>query len=357
MVSMQTQSRTPRRKTRFRKLSEKLSIVDSKNTSFSNEEKTVTDERHDIVSQRTRPEGDLILFNCQNGKCITPNEKSCQIDNDLLTGHMLPLIATSDNCIAQFEGRKRKVELQFQLKFKRLPKGELFLGCELRNPLNTGVCQRALLKAVLGGVQRKNPDLLYSFDGSDTHYSHSSRRLSNSSNNNAPRRPSMAMPFESSINTLVVTKEGCVLPILGEPLEVQSVCKGKVVFNTDDTYTFAIWTANVDLDQWKCSAAPIHSFTLNVLTGDQPFTLNLFSMNPVDCNVEKYVELEFSHKQFTVNSAREAFEYSNIRNVTNDSLLDLADESFDSGDIREDFDERIKAYDIGQGCMCWSAWD
>jgi len=269
---------------------------------------------------------------------------------------MLPLVATSDNCVGHFEGRKRKAELQFQLKFKKLPEGELFLGCELRNPLNTGVCQRALMKAIIGVIQRKNPDLLCSFDGSDTHC-HGSRGLRSSSNNNAPGRPYMAMPFESSINTLVVTKEGGVLPILGEPLEVHSVCKGEVMFNTADTYTFSIWTANVDLDQWKCVAAPVHPFTLNALTGDQPFTLNLFSMNPVDCNVEKYVELEFSHKQFTVNSAREAFEYNNIGNARNDSLLDLADEGFDSDDIREDVEERREAYyGIRQACMCWS-WD
>jgi len=341
---------SPKKKKRLRMLSQKLVTFHEKKLvgSIIGKGKAVPDdERVDTGCQKV--DDDLRLINCHNGESIIPS-KSCLIENDFITGHMHPLVSTN---ITHFEGRKRKVELQFQFQFKRVPDSQLFLGCELQNPLNVGICQRALLKTVIGGIQRRNEDFQYSLgSSSDSHCGPTRKNIIHDASLN--RNPNMAMPFESSINSLVVTKEGEIAPTLGEALNSNNVSKGEINFNAFDTYTFAIWSAHIDLIHWKCTnLTPIQPFPLSMVIGDQPFTLSLYSVNPVDGKVEKYVEVEFSHGH-----KHKTMEY-NVSHASNDSLIDISSESDndDDDDIREsNKDDYGEAY-MRQGCMCWSACD
>jgi hypothetical protein len=352
-------SRTPPpKKKRLRKFSEKILTFQGKKISISatgeGRATVLDDERGDTGSCREVVVDDLLLVNCHNGESIIPS-KPCRIENDLLSGHMLPLLPTRDgDCVEHFQGKKRKVELQFQFKFKRVPDGQLFLGCELRSPLNVGYMHRALLKAVIGTFQRKN-DLQFNLGiNRRNHCERSgSQFIRNESRN---RNPNMAMPLESSINSLVITKEGETPPTLGEVLDGHTICKGEVNFNTHDTYTFAIWSAHFDLIHWKCiNLAPIQPFALNMVIGDQPFTLNLYSVSPMDGKVDKYLDVEFSHGQFTTASTHK--HKTMAHNASQDSLLNISSESDDDDDIREDTKNEVRETYLEQGCEWWSACD
>lgn len=302
----------------------------------------------------------LFLFDSETGERIHPNEMLHRIDNDVLSGYMLALMSTHDHCVKHFNGRKRKVELQFQVKFKTAPKHPLFIGCELKGSAKFSVWQRALLKAIASSIEKRNEDFRYNLgsveesrcdEREDVPDVHDSSYI-------CTRGPYMAMPFESSINALVITRTGDMPPTLGEAIENQTPRVTECVeFNTTDTYTFALWSANFDLAQWKCtSRSTIQPFSLNSLIGGHPFSMCLYSMDSMNHKIKKYFELEISHKLSKAGPARKAWLANNIfQTHTDTSLLDVDQDSEIYLDGMEYYPEdRNDSYH--SSCMCWDDW-
>ena len=95
---------------------------------------------------------DLYLINNKTNERILPNNgEPISIDNDTFTGKMIVMIRTSDadhkkespitggsatnDAVSNyFRHKKRRFEIQLQLKFKKVPESQLFLSCEYENP-------------------------------------------------------------------------------------------------------------------------------------------------------------------------------------------------------------------------------
>lgn len=310
---------------------------------------------------------DLFLFDSETCERIYPNECLHRIDNGDISGYMLAMISTNDYNVPHFTGRKRKIELQFQIQFKKVPKHPLYIGCELKGSTRISAWQKTLLKTMAASIERRNKHFLYNLETSEElRYEDNYDVDDDGSCDFQPSRgPYMALPFESSVNALVVTKKGDIPPILGEALkqdEHESSKNGTVEINTSDTYSFALWTANFDLPQWRCtSRSTIQPFSLNTLIGGQPFSLSLYSMNPSNHKIKRYFELEISHRLSQVGPARKAWlmQKNVLHSSTTDSLLDMVSENeLISGpkvyypEDRNDMDSSCQ-----RSCVCWSDWE
>jgi len=334
---------------------------------------------------------DLYLMNSQTCQRIHPNEQLHCINNDLLSGHMIAMFPTNDHHLDHFVGKKRKCELQFQVKFKTIPKEQLYIGCELKKPLKAGIFGRKFIKAILNGVQRKNPSFRYSLSGSGSSSGSSSSTdgtcaSEDSSYSETNDTSHMSMPFESSLSALVVTKQGDIPPTLGLGMARSYVSIGDIDFNTSDTYTFSIWSAYGDLLKWQCSivAPVVQSIPLKSIIGNQTFTLNFYSMkdpkatmNSRNCrrngtsfvkdhakasrncrrNVTSYMEFEFGHKESDIGPARKEWLHGQEGCTNNNSLFDDdEDTSMREDAAAEDWYSGWGYNDETHGCMpvCWT---
>jgi hypothetical protein len=308
----------------------------------------------------------VFLFDSDTCERIYPNEFLHRIDNDVLSGYMLAMISTDDNNVPHFHGRKRKVEFQFQFKFKEVPEHPLFIGSELKgSSTRISILQKALLKTIASSIEKRNQNFIYNLGtGEDNTYKDGDKvQDDGSAPDQTPRRGAyMAMPFESSVNALVVTSKGEMPPALGEAIENMNIQENKKIeFNTSDTYTFAIWSANFDLINWKCtSRSTIQPFGLNTLIGGQPFSLSVYSMNPFTKRIKRYFELEISHKLSQVGPARRVWlsNAKTLRFSSTDSLLDNLDDvivpSASEGTLEERND--LDSTACQRSCMCWAEW-
>ena len=111
---------------------------------------------------------------------IFPNSIEYDVDNDLFYGKMLLMFRTPDvdepssslypssssnndindnhhqSVVKYFRGKQRRFEFQWQLRLKKLPEGELFLGAEVEEPIQMGMIQRAVAGAALKFVKKLN---------------------------------------------------------------------------------------------------------------------------------------------------------------------------------------------------------
>ncbi len=96
---------------------------------------------------------------------IVPNCTTYDIDTDLFSGKMLLMFRTpevdeptetNDPIVNYFRGKQRRFEFQWQLRLKKLPSGDLFLGVEVDEPIQMGMIQRALANTALKFTKKMN---------------------------------------------------------------------------------------------------------------------------------------------------------------------------------------------------------
>jgi hypothetical protein len=96
---------------------------------------------------------------------IIPNCTTYDIDTDLFSGKMLLMFRTpdvdepsktDDPIVNYFRGKQRRFEFQWQLRLKKLPPGDLFLGVEVDEPIQMGMIQRALANTALKFTKKMN---------------------------------------------------------------------------------------------------------------------------------------------------------------------------------------------------------
>ena len=339
------------RRPRLRKLSEKLTFQKSTESlvDLAKYKEKRNESSESPLCRKTGisfPEDcDQIFFiNEDSGDRIHVNSEIQRIDNEFLSGYFLPCVLSNDPTrrVNHFTGKKRNVELQFQIKLKKIPKGQLYLSADLERRLKINVCQRALMKAILGNIEKRNKDFKFSLGQSEK------KESSTKDMESKERNAFMRMPFESSMNSFIVTKKGQQPPSLGKELPAHYVKPEDIKYNTSDTYTFAIWSAHFDLINWKCTNLhPFQPFALSYIIGDQPISL---SIQERQSNQEKnkYISFEISHSK-TSSRKRGAWLSRNNTDIT------MANSSFyDIDDIRENPEEGF--FGDSYGCVCWSPW-
>lgn len=104
----------------------------------------------------------MVGSGCQR---IVPNCTTYDIDTDLFSGKMLLMFRTpdvdeptktNDPMVNYFRGKQRRFEFQWQLRLKKLPPGDLFLGVEVDEPIQMGMIQRALANTALKFTKKMN---------------------------------------------------------------------------------------------------------------------------------------------------------------------------------------------------------
>lgn len=233
----------------------------------------------------------LIGKDRQQGKHtrLSPNGIPVKIDTELFSGEMLLMFRTSqvddddqhpsnkniDPTINYFKGKQRRFEWQWQIKLKKIPTGDVYVGCELDEPPQMGMIQRALVNAALKFVKKMNPGFGYYFSSENT----------SSVDGKTPSY--LSFPVGSSMDRFVASKPGEEVPTLGKEIYEDSDMlkrrkrgeKGAVVWNTEDTYTMALWSAYIDWLDWQVLNFPgIRPFSVTSVAGVQPIKVNLYTI-------------------------------------------------------------------------------
>ncbi len=296
---------------------------------------------------------DLYVIDCKTCERLYPNERLHHIDNELCSGYMYAMVPTSANK-THFAGKKRKIELQFQIKFKQVPDEQIHVGMELNGALKMGIWQRTVFKGILTVIERRNPLFHYNISGCEFKVG-----------DEFTRKPFLSMPFETSLNALVITKEGDMPPAIGESLdkERRRLSIGDIEFNTSDTYTFAMWSGYVNLLEWRCNnIAPVQPSPLESIIGDNAFVLNFYTRGESSYakkhsfSQEPFMGFEFSHAEKSrLGSSKKGWLQSNA----SPRDIEFSSHHFDEDQGRDDVEtcesSSSSSYysDFSSSCLCW----
>ena len=126
-------------------------------------------------------------------------------ETELLTGHVLLMInsGSPDNPFRErFSGaaQKYRMEIQVQGKFKRIPKGRLFMGAEVTKRMELGMIGKAMSGTILQIGKKVNAFMHHSF-GDKKNF----------------ELPHITSPVWSTIDKLMITPAGQEPPALGVP--------------------------------------------------------------------------------------------------------------------------------------------
>jgi Protein of unknown function (DUF1769) len=322
--------------------------------------------KHDHYGQHPALET-MCVMDCQQKKRIVPNAAAAHVlSNECFEGHVMLLVRTPDvdDLVANtppttpipklgetpqrvsqyFEDKKRRFEFQFQIRLKKVPKGPLFLGCELEHSIKVGTLTKGLVNILLAMVKRINPGFHYSW-GIDPNTLNNAK-VKNSIARNEYEKTHLSFPVEASMDRIVITKPGETPPQLGFELDEsnESVKRrrkmgaGSVDWNLNDTYTMCLWSAYVDWIKWGSMNVPgVSPFSLSRVTGQQPIYLCVYeitSCSGVDYKKKRpphlrnqlnvYTRLEFTNLEKTVGGVAET--------VLNRSAPTNAIQNTESGD-------------------------
>jgi hypothetical protein len=270
------------------------------------------------------------IVDCGTCREIIPNGPPVKIDNEYFTGQVMLLIRTPDvddakehvpkgeipRRISEYmKGYKRRFEFQFQIKYKKVPTGPLFLTCEVEEPIKISKWTKGLAGFLLGMIGRINSGFHYSWgvaiDDADPELVRTGEY----------EKTHLSFPVEASMDRVVITKPGETPPQLGHGLHEtpESVRRrrrmgfGSVDWNVDDTFTMCLWNAYMDWITWKTMNVPgCRPFPLSNVTGHLPVYLCVYELTditPQEYRREKpphnqnqlrhYARMEFAHRDVT----------------------------------------------------------
>jgi len=260
---------------------------------------------------------------------IVPNSDPITLDNDCFTIQIMLLVRTPDvdlvkeptptlpmaKSISEYmKGRQRRFEFQFRVKFKKVPTGPIFLGCEVEQQIKLGRITKGLTSVLLAMIRRINSGFHYSW-GIDK------KTTPEDLDSGNYEKTHLSFPVEASMDRIVITKPGETPPTLGQELpETDASVKrrrklgaGCINWNGEDTYTMCLWSAYVDWIQWRCmNVVGVRAFPLGLVLGTQPISLSVYEMKNISNldhkkkrpphlrnSLEVYTRLEFSHSSKT----------------------------------------------------------
>ena len=146
-----------------------------------------------------------------------------------------------------FSKRKRRFVFQLQGKFKRTPRGTVYAGAEISDPMRIGLVAKGMCSILLNLVRSFN---------SNMHFSFGDKRKEEESH--------IVIPAWSFFELLVVTKSGDTPPPMGEPFPESQESKEERKssnsvgnWNTEDTYSMSYYSMYIDLPTWKVVKVPV----------------------------------------------------------------------------------------------------
>ena len=231
----------------------------------------------------------LYVVDSKTGERVMCNNDSApfRISNEWVEMDMIAMMRTpdaddsdakrgstaNDKMSEHFRGRQRRFEFQYQVKFKKVPVGkQLYFSCELDDPVKMGIITKAFVSAAMAFVRTTNPTFHYNITGSKKKTSDGKYET-----------PHMSFTVEAGLDRFVVTKPGDTPPELGsniyeDPESMKKRKSGKLTnWNTEDTYTLALWSSYVDFLDWRVLNLPgIKPFGLATVLSTQAINLTMY---------------------------------------------------------------------------------
>ena len=262
-------------------------LLDEQDNVESDDEDDIEAQSSLLNSRFEQPHPALEIFymiDTATGQRCIPNstKEPFVLENDLFSGRMVTLIRTpdvndktapqgtlenSEHFVPYFSKKARRFEFQWQIRLKHKPQGKVYFACELEESVKMGMLQRAFVGAAMAFVKKMSTGFAYSIVGSDE------------------ERPHMAFCVETSMLRIIATKKGETPPTLGtdlveDPEHLKRRMKtGVVDWNTEDTYTLAMWSSYFDFLDWKSMNFPaIKPFGLASVVGPQSIHLTMYVM-------------------------------------------------------------------------------
>jgi hypothetical protein len=190
-----------------------------------------------------------------NGKyqLITPNSpKPIPFCNEYFEGHAYFLVNSklpmSAKFIKRWENDKNCFEVQLQGKFRKIPKGLIYVGGEISKKMELGLFTRGLCHSILQFCKTFTPAIHSSFgDNQNIEFAH------------------ISSPFWTTVDRLVITRPTQTPPSLSQPfyesVESRKARKKspnyKVDVNLEDIYSFSLKTSFVDIEKWNVIGIPL----------------------------------------------------------------------------------------------------
>ena len=174
-------------------------------------------------------------------------------ENELFVGQVMLILRPEDPTTDPywneriFSKKKRRFVFQLQGKFKRKPRGLVYAGAEISDPMKIGLVAKGMCSILLNLVRSFNSSMHYCFgDKKGTEQAH------------------IVIPAWNFFENFVVTKAGETPPTMGEPFPESKENKdarkaGKTVadWNTEDTYSMSYYSMYIDFPTWKIVKVPV----------------------------------------------------------------------------------------------------
>eukprot|EP00980_Cylindrotheca_fusiformis_P003219 scaffold733_cov97-Cylindrotheca_fusiformis.AAC.2 len=241
----------------------------------------------------------LLIMDVDGDQRIFANAEPVRISNEWFDMDMVVMLRTpnvdDDKAVPgsewnqkvanYFRPKQRRFEFQYQVKLKKKPDNkELFYAIQWEKPVKMGLLQRAFVTACLAFLRKTRPTVHCTVHGSTPN------------EEGAYEKPHLANHIEVGLDRVVITKPGETPPDLGGDIvedldhyKQRKAGKIKIDFNTEDTYTFALWNANVDWIDWKVVGIPgIKSFDLKSVLGNQSLSILLYMLDKERGNHHHY---------------------------------------------------------------------
>ena len=214
---------------------------------------------------------DLLDKDCK--RLLSPNStEPIEFENEFFKGKFLFLIKTNQMMPKKwtelFRGRRRLFWVQVQGKFKKKPKGMLYMGGEVPNRMRLGLISKGFCTILLALVKRLVPGLHFSFgDRQETEYPH------------------ISFPLHRAVDEFVHTSQNQTPPSLGtasfgeskESRNARRKHHGRDTpfdYVVGDTYTFGFHSYFINFEEWKLSDVPgLQDMPLSTFWQDMPFRL------------------------------------------------------------------------------------
>jgi hypothetical protein len=259
----------------------------------------------------------LRIEDCQSRSRIYPNSAElARISNEWFDVDFIIMIRTPNvdrpECFSAgsssnlkiseyFQRRQRRFEFQYRVKLKKKPENKELCFCiELNQELKLGILQKALVSSCLLFMKKMSPSFQYNVTGSPH------------SDNGKYEKPHMSFAVEKVLDRLVITRPDESPPALGTELyedldQVKRRRSGKfhVEWNTEDTYTMAIWSHYIDWINWEVVNIPgVKHFPMSSILGDQPVFMQMYLLDKDRKDGNKHYQKDI---EYVVN-----FEFANI---------------------------------------------
>lgn len=229
----------------------------------------------------------------------------------------------------------------------------MFFSLHMYEEIQLGLIQRAFIGATLNFIKKKNAN--------GFHYNLYGQNGKSEEEIAAGKYevPQLSFTVESCMDRMVITKAGSNPPSLGgdiyeDPESIKKRKKGlmEIDYNTEDTYTFALWSAYPDFVTWRVINLPaIRPFSFSAVFGDQPFKFIWYALKPssegyhYQRDIMPFMAVEFNHKVTKKGPAAEKWIENNLAVEDEDAGdatdLSSADEELAIQDVDDDMERSL----------------